>query len=106
MLNVGRLSGRSTDGTVVHQPPRWKEPAMKEPTMKLILVFFFMALQLIDVASTNHVLKIGGHEANPLMVAAQFNLGAQWWLPKLMLAAASCLLLLRRLQIWAITSPR
>jgi hypothetical protein len=63
-----------------------------------------MTLQLMDVASTNHVLKIGGHEANPLMVAAQFNLGAQWWLPKLMLAAAACLLLLRRLQIWAIIS--
>ena len=38
--------------------------------------------------TTNLILAHGGVEANPLMAAAQENLGALWWFPKLLLLTA------------------
>ena len=51
----------------------------------------FLALQIADIVTTNHVLRIPGiWEANPLTAWAQSKLGAAWWLPKLAVAAYLC----------------
>jgi hypothetical protein len=48
----------------------------------------FLALQIADIVTTNHALRIPGiWEANPLTAWAQAKLGAAWWLPKLTVAA-------------------
>ena len=55
----------------------------------------FVALQVADILSTNHVLAAGGWEANPAMVAAMSTLGAWWWLPKLVVMIGVALLMTR-----------
>jgi hypothetical protein len=51
----------------------------------------FLALQIADIVTTNHALRIPGiQEANPLMAWAQAKLRTAWWLPKLAVAAYLC----------------
>jgi hypothetical protein len=51
----------------------------------------FLALQIADIVTTNHALRIPGiWEANPLTAWAQAKLDAAWWLPKLAVAAYLC----------------
>ena len=51
------------------------------------LILAFIALQLLDVASTMYCLKwIDGNEANPVVQLFITHLGSWWWAPKLALA--------------------
>jgi hypothetical protein len=51
----------------------------------------FLALQIGDIVTTNHALRVPGiWEANPPMAWAQAKLGAARWLPKLTVAAYLC----------------
>ena len=64
------------------------DPTLPWPT--LTLVCLLMILQVLDVISTNRVLRLGGREFNPFMVWIMRRLGRAWWLPKLALAAVPC----------------
>ncbi len=55
---------------------------------KITVLITFVALNVFDVLTTNHVLAKGGWEANPLMAFDQAALGGMWWLPKLALMIA------------------
>lgn len=57
------------------------------PWLTLGLVFLLMLLQVLDVVSTNRVLRRGGREFNPFVLWIMQRLGRAWWLPKLALAA-------------------
>jgi hypothetical protein len=50
---------------------------------KNVLLSAFVALQIADVLTTQHVLAAGGFEANPLEVWAMEHFGAWWLLAKL-----------------------
>ena len=50
---------------------------------KVALISAFIALQVADVLTTQHVLAFGGFEANPLEVWAIEQFGAWWPLAKL-----------------------
>ncbi len=57
------------------------------PWLTLSLVLLLMALQVLDVVSTNRVLRLGGREANPFVIWIMRRLGPAWWWPKLALSA-------------------
>lgn len=57
------------------------------PWLTLGLVTLLMVLQVLDVISTNRVLRLGGREFNPLVLWVMRRMGRAWWLPKLMVAA-------------------
>ncbi|MCK1671077.1 DUF5658 family protein [Bradyrhizobium sp. 150] len=50
----------------------------------------FIALQVLDVASTEWALAACGtcHEGNPVVAATMAQLGAWWWVPKMVLMLA------------------
>jgi hypothetical protein len=50
---------------------------------RVVLISAFVALQIADVLTTQHVLAAGGFEANPLEVWAIEQFGAWWPLAKL-----------------------
>jgi Domain of unknown function (DUF5658) len=50
---------------------------------KVALISAFIALQVADVLTTQHVLAFGGFEANPLGAWAMDHCGAWWPLAKL-----------------------
>ena len=50
---------------------------------KIALISAFVALQVADVLTTQHVLAAGGFEANPLVAWAMDHCGAWWPLAKL-----------------------
>jgi hypothetical protein len=55
------------------------------------LLILFVALQIADIVTTNHALRVPGMwEANPLMAWSQAQLGAIWWVPKLVVVAYLC----------------
>ncbi len=56
------------------------------PWLTFGLVIVLMALQVLDVISTNRVLRLGGREFNPLVVWVMRRMGRAWWLPKLAVA--------------------
>ncbi len=62
---------------------------------KIAVLITFVALNVFDVLTTNHVLARGGWEANPLMALNQAALGSMWWAPKLALMIACALAMLR-----------
>jgi len=52
------------------------------------LLILFVALEFVDVVTTNHGLSLAGvREGNPIMSALQRHLGAAWWLPKALAVA-------------------
>ncbi len=57
------------------------------PWLTLALVSLLMALQVLDVVSTNRVLRFGGREFNPIVAWIIRRTGRAWWLPKLAVAA-------------------
>lgn len=56
--------------------------------MNRLMLTAFVALNVLDVASTDKVLAAGGWEANPVQSLSQGLLGPLWWLPKLAMVAA------------------
>jgi len=72
-----------------------------------LLLILFIALQLIDITTTNYGLAIPGNwEGNPLMAFLQAHLGGFWWVPKIAGVFLVCLAvpLLRRrwLMVYAV----
>jgi Domain of unknown function (DUF5658) len=66
-----------------------------------LLLALFVALQFLDIVSTNRALAVPGvWEANPLMAASQTALGAAWWLPKLAAAGLIAVTVLRSRRRW------
>jgi hypothetical protein len=58
--------------------------------MKTALILALVALQGLDVATTNAFLASGhGVEGNPIMALAMEYLGAHWWLIKLAVLAVA-----------------
>jgi hypothetical protein len=56
---------------------------MHSMSAKVALISAFIALQVADVLTTQHVLAFGGFEANPLGAWAMDHCGAWWPLAKL-----------------------
>jgi len=58
--------------------------------MKTALILALVALQGLDVATTNAFLSSGNAvEGNPIMAFAMEHLGANWWLIKLAVLAVA-----------------
>lgn len=56
--------------------------------MKTALILALVALQAIDVATTQAFLASGnGVEGNPIMALAMEHLGSYWWLTKIAVVA-------------------
>lgn len=71
-----------------------------EPVHWLILAVF-VALEILDILTTNRVLKIpGAWEANPLVAAFQMRLGPLWWLPKAAVVAWAAIAATRIRRRW------
>ena len=62
---------------------------------RVLLISAFVALQIADVLTTQHVLAAGGFEANPLEVWAIERFGAWWPLAKLAPMALVAVVMMR-----------
>ena len=66
------------------------------------ILLAFVALQIADIATTNHMLANPAvFEANPFMAWSQGSLGALWWLPKAIVVCL-CLWIIPRAHIAAV----
>jgi Domain of unknown function (DUF5658) len=79
---------------------RWAEPR-RLGAVHWLLLALFVALEILDILTTNRVLKIpGAFEANPLMAAFQTRLGPLWWLPKAAVVAWAAFAAMRTRRRW------
>jgi hypothetical protein len=70
-------------------------------SVEWLLLALFVALEIIDILTTNRGLESHGTwEANPLMAAFQVRLGALWWLPKAAMVAWVALAATRTRRRW------
>ena len=76
---------------------------------KVALISAFIALQVADVLTTQHVLAFGGFEANPLGAWAMDHCGAWWPLAKLAPMALVAVVMMRwpspRSPLWRLWWP-
>jgi hypothetical protein len=70
---------------------RGPRSAMRRSRGYWLTLALLLALQIGDIVTTNHALRIPGiWEANPSMAWGQAKLSAARWLPKLAVAAYLC----------------
>jgi hypothetical protein len=60
-----------------------------------LIAVAIMATQCFDVLSTNTILAAGGNEANPIMASVMDSWGSAWPVPKLLVAASLCMVVLK-----------
>jgi hypothetical protein len=91
----GQLPAAANRSTGLHAP--WVADV---EVFKWVLIALVVALEIADIATTNHVFAIDSTawELNPVMAWCMGNLGALWWLPKLAVIGFA-ILAVRRLPV-------
>jgi hypothetical protein len=65
-------------------------------------IIAYVLANVLDVVSTNRVLKSGGRELNPVMRWAMEKFGKAWVIPKMALAGAALGIFLHLNLIWVV----
>lgn len=64
--------------------------------MKRYLILAFVALQVLDIITTQHFLSTGrGVEGNPVVILLMAHLGTWWWVGKLAMVLPTVPVLVR-----------